>query len=90
MKLATTKADNGSTRKIERSIAGLTEVLFQELEGILDGKSDASRAHAVGKLAGTILKGAEVRLNFEVLRLQSKVPTHLTDMKLIAPLSAAA
>ena len=51
---------------INRSTAGLREYLFEELEMIKNGESNAQRASAVSKISSQIL--TSVRLEMEYIR----------------------
>ncbi len=50
--------------KVERTSAGLRDALFDELDSIRSGESNATRANAVAKLAGSVVD--TVRMEIEV------------------------
>jgi hypothetical protein len=49
---------------VQRTAAGLREVLFQQIEGVKNGSIVASDAKAIAAVAGTILKSVEVEMAF--------------------------
>jgi len=73
-------------KPIDRTAAGLRDSLFGVLEDLRAGRIDASQAKAAATVAQTIVKSVEVQMQFERDKLESKVPSNLSDMKLIPPL----
>jgi hypothetical protein len=71
---------------IERTSAGLRDHLFAVLEDMRAGKISAIDAKAVAAVAQTIIKSAEVQLEFEKARLADEIPAHLGQMRLTPPL----
>ena len=56
-----------NNEQIIRTTAGLREVLFQEIESLRAGKSDASRAKSVAQLSAAILQSALVEIAYSKL-----------------------
>lgn len=78
--------EDGDDKPINRTAAGLRESLFDMLEKLKSGRIDAITAKTFAVLSMTILKSVEVQIDYERLRLESKVPAHLPEMKLVPPL----
>lgn len=57
---------------VPRTSAGLRGALFDELDSLRDGKSNAAKANATAKLAASIV--ATVEMELEVHRTMAKVP----------------
>lgn len=68
-------------------MSGLREHLFKQLEKLEAGEIDCEQAGAVNGLAGTLIKSAELQLRFEQLKGASDIPAHLSDMRLVPPLT---
>lgn len=49
---------------MQRTAAGLREILFEQIEGVKSGQISAADAKAVAAVAGTILKSVEVEMAF--------------------------
>lgn len=80
---------NKPARKpIERSMSGLRDALFDMMEALKAGDVDEKVARTFSQLAISAIKATEVQIEFERLRLDSKVPGHLPDMRLTPPLKA--
>lgn len=73
--------------KMERTTAGLRELLFEQIEGVRDGTVDNHKASAVAKLAMTLLKSLEVEMSYLLMRDQMDTPE---DANQIGKLSLAA
>ncbi len=54
--------------KTERTTAGLRSILFEQIEGVRDGKVTGNDANAVAKLALALLKSLEVEMAFLKLK----------------------
>jgi hypothetical protein len=63
---------NGTERKVIRTSQGLRDALFDELERLVNGKSDAKTANSIARLAGEVVN--TVRLELEVQEFKSRVP----------------
>lgn len=72
---------------IDRSAAGLREFLFTQIEALRDGKINEKRASTYANMAAVIVKSAELQLKFERQKLESKVPQHMGEMRLVPPLT---
>jgi hypothetical protein len=71
----------------ERTSAGLRSALFDELDGLRNGSSNATRANAVAKLCSTIVE--TVRVEIDVAKFAEKnkrLPTDPVEMQTPAPL----
>jgi hypothetical protein len=75
-------------KPIERSMAGLRDALFEMMEALRAGDVDEKEARTFSQLAISAIKATEVQIDYERLRLESKVPGHLPEMRLIPPLKA--
>ena len=71
---------------IDRTSAGLRDMLFGVLEDLSSGKIDHIQAKAMAAVAQTIIKSVEVQLQFEQLRLADEIPAHMSPMRLTPPL----
>lgn len=69
--------------KIDRSAAGLRDMLFDCIEKVRAGTMEISEAQTIVKLSGTIIASANTQLEFERLRLGSEIPGTLGEMKLV-------
>lgn len=49
---------------MQRTAAGLREILFQQIEGVKNGTIEATNAKAIAVVANTILKSVEVEMQF--------------------------
>ena len=58
--------------QVARSSAGLRSALFDELDSLRAGRSNAAKANATAKLASAIVSTVEMEL--EVHRTMAKVP----------------
>lgn len=72
---------------IDRSASGLRDFLFTQLERLRDGKIDVKTAGQFASIASVIVKSAELQLKFEEAKLESKVPQHLSEMRLVPPVT---
>lgn len=79
----------GEIKPIDRSTAGLRDALIRMMEKLESGECDVQQAKAFAMLGLAVVKSCEVQLNFERLRLDSKIPAVLSDMKLVPPLGPA-
>lgn len=66
------KQEVSEFKPIIRSSAGLRDALFDELDNLRSGKTNATAANATAKLAATIV--ATVEMEMEVHRVMSKLP----------------
>lgn len=71
-----------SKSAIDRSMDGLREALFDALDQLRAGTIDHIQARAISGVAMTIIKSAEVQIEYEQARLESKVPKNLPAMPL--------
>lgn len=71
-----------TTKKVGRDMDGLREALFDSLEKLLNGEIEATQAKAVATIALTVIKSVEVQIEYERLRIDSKVPAALPNMPL--------
>lgn len=78
------------TKPIKRSASGLRESLFDMLELLRAGEVDVQTAKTYALLSMTIIKATEMQLQYEKMRLDSEVPSHLTDMSLVPPIQTLA
>lgn len=62
---------------MQRTAAGLREILFQQIEGVKNGTIEATNAKAIAAVANTILKSVEVEMQF---REQSKALAESGDV----------
>lgn len=60
------------TNPVARTSVGLRNALFDELDGLRNGSSNANRANAVAKIAAQVLE--TVRLEIDMQRYMTKVP----------------
>lgn len=74
---------------VERSAAGLRDVLFGAIEDLRAGRIDVAQANAISKAAETIIKSVDSQIDYERLRLDSKVPANLPNMPLVPRLRDA-
>lgn len=74
-------------KKIQRTMAGLRETLFETLEDLRAGKVDAKDANAIVGVSTAILKCVSVQLDFERAKNDEKAPNRLPSMPLDAPLA---
>lgn len=51
-----------STARVDRTSAGLRDALFDELDALRRGESSPARAHAVGKIARSIIETARAEI----------------------------
>jgi hypothetical protein len=58
--------------RVHRSSAGLREALFDEIDRIRNGETDAKKANAVARLAGEVVN--TVHLEMEVQRHLASMP----------------
>lgn len=75
-------------KAMERSMAGLRDSIFEMMEALRAGDVEEPVARTYAQLAITAIKSVEVQINYERLRLDSKVPGHLPEMRLTPPLKA--
>lgn len=76
--------------KSDRSASGLRDVLFQAIDDLRSGAIDVATANSISKAAETILKSVDTQINFEKLKLDSKVPGSLPEMPLVPRIGRAA
>lgn len=76
--------------KVERSMDGLREYLFDALDKLREGRIDAAQAKHVATISMTLIRSVEVQMAYESLKLQSKVPGALPAMPLIPKIKAVA
>lgn len=74
--------------KMDRSMDGLREYLFDALDRLRNGKIDAAQAKHVATISMTLIRSVEVQMKFEALKLESKQPGHLPTMPLIPKIKA--
>lgn len=67
---------------IERSVDGLREMLFDEIEKLRSGEIDAKRAKATAGLAMTLIKSVEIQIAYQRDVEAKKLPAALPDMPL--------
>jgi len=75
-------------KKIERSMSGLRDALFEMMESLRAGEVDEKTARTFSQLAISAVKATEVQLLFEQLRQQKEVPPALSAMPLTPALKA--
>jgi hypothetical protein len=80
---------NKPRRIIPRSMAGLRDVLFETLEKLRDREMEADEAREMANVARVILESIEVQVDFEELKLESKVPQRLPEMHVVPAIAAA-
>lgn len=61
---------------VTRTSAGLRDAIFDEMDAIRNGSSNATRANAVSKLAGSIVE--TVRMELEVQRYVNQTQTKVS------------
>lgn len=71
------------TKTSERSAAGLRDVLFQAIDDLRAGSIDVATANAISKASLAILASVDTQIEFEKLKLDSKVPGNLPEMHLV-------
>lgn len=76
----TEETDRGATT--DRSIDGLREMLFDEIDSLRAGRSDAKRAKSVANLAMTLIKSVEVQITYQKAVQEDKLPARLPSMPL--------
>lgn len=76
-------------KRIDRSGAGLRDALFDMLERLRDRTASEQEAGVFAKVAREINESAKTQLEFEKLKLENKVPQHLSEMKMVPPLLEA-
>lgn len=69
-------------KKVGRDMDGLREALFDALDKLANNEIESSHAKAAATIALTIIKSVEVQIEYERLRIDSKVPTSLPNMPL--------
>lgn len=76
---------------IDRSSAGIREMLFAELDAIRSGNSSTGRANAVAKLATAITESVRLEMEFAIhrARLLEKNPGAVAMLDPIRPEKAA-
>ena len=52
-------------KRTDRTLAGLREMLFDELDGLRNGTREVSQAHAAANIAKHILMAAKLQLDYE-------------------------
>lgn len=73
-----------SIATVSRTSAGLREALFQEIEALRAGKSDARQAMAVAKLAQQIVNSVRVEIEFaSKFKTGEKLPSMPAPLKLV-------
>jgi hypothetical protein len=76
-------------KPIERSMDGIRDTLFEELELLRAGKIEHKRAATTSSVCITIIKSVEVQMKFESMKLDSKLPSRLPGMPLLPALKRA-
>lgn len=69
--------------RIDRTMNGVREALFDAIDGLRAGRIDAKDAKTMATIALALIKSVDVQLNFEKLVLESKVPKRLPSMPLM-------
>lgn len=70
-------------------MAALRETLMEVLQGVRDGKIAPDSAKAAAAVAQTVINSVAVQIDYERLRLESKLPSVLPEMPLTPPLLEA-
>lgn len=70
---------------VQRTSAGLRSALFDELDALRGGSSNAAKANAVAKLAGSVIE--TVKMELEVHRHLQKVKPNEAPPQLGAPVA---
>lgn len=70
-------------KKIERTMSGLRDAVFETMEETLAGNQPVEVAKAVGGLAQVIINSVKVQMEYEKMRLESEVPANLPEMRLL-------
>lgn len=81
------KTETAIVKDAERTSAGLRAALFDELDGLRKGTSNATKANAIAKLCSTIVE--TVRVEIDVAKFADKhkrLPTDPVEMTTPAPL----
>ena len=65
------------------TFADLRALLFESIRLLRVGKIDVKTGNAIAKSAETIIKSVDTQVEYEKLRLDSKVPAHLPAMDLV-------
>jgi hypothetical protein len=82
------ETENQTQVMVPRTSAGLRGALFDELDSLRGGKSNAAKANATAKLASAIV--ATVEMELEVHRTMAKVPKTDQVPASLPPLTLAA
>lgn len=84
------KAETAIVKDAERTSAGLRGALFDELDGLRKGTSNATKANAVAKLCMTIVETVRVELDVAKYAEKHKNVPQSTEMSSPAPLKLGA
>lgn len=77
---------NGAMPKVIRTSAGLRDALFDELDRLRSGETNATNANATARLAGEVVNIIEMEL--EVQKYLAKAPlTETAEVSMPKPLS---
>lgn len=78
-----------ATKKIERTMSGLRDAMFETLEEVKARVIDPDVGKTCGLLGKVIIDSVRVQMDYERMRLDSEVPAVLPEMKLLPPLGKA-
>lgn len=81
------KTKNTKVTKTLRTSAGLRDVLFDELDTLRSGESNASRANAVAKLAGGVMDTVKMEIDAQKHLSKTQKPAGKQDIGLGSPLA---
>lgn len=79
--------DKIELKEAERTSAGLRSALFDELDGLRKGTSNATKANAVAKLCMTIVETVRVELDVAKYAEKNKGLPATTDLAAPRPLA---
>lgn len=82
-----TKELNETRPEVSRTSAGLRDALFDELDDLRGGRTNATKANATAKLAGSIISTVEMEL--EVHKTMSRMKEH-PETKALPPIILSA
>lgn len=74
---------------IPRTMAGLRDALYDVLERLRDGVMTGDDAAKMAGVAKVIIESVDVQLDFERARLSDEIPSQLSDMNTVPPLTQA-
>lgn len=72
--------------KHNRTLAGLREALFEELDRLREGTSEPKKAAAIALIAKNILDSASLQLQFEKAWADKKIADKLRAIELVPSL----